>query len=63
MWWFISSALDYYGSGPGFESGISTETGDRHEAELQYYAYCNSRGREGNLPVPPKKKIRTEDRN
>ena len=28
MWWFIGSAPDFWGRGPGFESGISINVPD-----------------------------------
>ena len=57
MWWLIGSALDYWGSGPGFEYGLS------HRVKLwgQAESLCTtvhtvkSRGREGYLPLRQKK--------
>ena len=52
MWWLIGSAPDFWGRGPGFESGIS----HNDPGALQDHCAVNLRV-EGGEPQPKAKKI------
>ena len=43
MWWLIGSAPDFWGSGPGFESGIS-HSGKNSEDRQSPCVYCKISG-------------------
>ena len=55
MWWLIGSSPDYWGSGSGFESGISHSGKTLRTGRVTVYT-VKSRGREGSLPLRSKKK-------
>ena len=54
MWWLIGSAPDYWGSDPGSNSASLTVAKTLRTGRVTVYT-VKSRGREGNLPLRPKK--------
>ena len=56
MWWLNGNAPDFWGKSPGFESGITHNDPDA----LQDHCVIrkNVEGREGNLPLRPKKDLK-----
>ena len=53
--WLISSAPDYWSSGPGFEPGICHSGKTLRTGKVTTVYTVKSRGREGDLPMGPKK--------
>ena len=53
MWWLIANAPDFWGRGPGFESGISHNDPDALQDHC--VIMLKPQGREGNIPLRQKK--------